>query len=417
MKTAGARAIAWSAVALLAFGALRFLRPLPERRPAEVLLDGASRVLPPDRVDSLAAGETLGAVLGRAGLSSDDVAAALGVSGLDPRRMPAGMRITLGAVQPGDSAPRAITLHLAIDRLLRLIRTDTGWIKREELLPWTVDTLVVRGAITSTLYDAMDSAAVELLAATRTELAWNVADIFEYRLDMSRDLQDGDTFSVLLERKRGPSGAERVGRVLAAEYVSGPRKIDAIRQENGASAKYYDQDGKSMEAAFLRAPLQFRRISSVFGMRKHPILGIWRAHKGTDYSAASGTPVRAIGDGIVVFEGRKSGFGNTLEIRHVNGAVSRYGHLRGFAATIHRGSRVSIGQTVAYVGATGLATAPHLHFEVLVGGVQRNPRTALDYSGGLPLPAADRPGFDVRKAAYLGMIERGASHVADVNSH
>ncbi len=416
MKAAGARAIAWSVVALLAFGALRFLRPLPERRPAEVL-GGASHVAAPDRTDSLAAGETLGEVLGRAGMSSEDVAAALGVSGLDPRRIPAGMRITLGARQPGDSSPRAITLHVAIDRLLRLIRTDSGWVKREELLPWTVDTMVVRGAIASTLYDAMDSAAVELSAPTRVELAWTVADIFEYRLDMSRDLQEGDTFSVLLERKRGPSGAERVGRVLAAEYVSGGRTIDAIRQESGTSAKYFDQDGKAMEAAFLRAPLEFRRISSVFGMRKHPILGIWRAHKGTDYSASSGTPVRAIGDGLVIFAGRKSGFGNTLEIRHVNGAVSRYGHLRGFAATIHRGSRVNIGQTVAYVGATGLATAPHLHFEVLVGGVQRNPRTALDYTGGLPIASSDRPAFDARKAAYLGMLARGAGSVADVNSH
>jgi murein DD-endopeptidase MepM/ murein hydrolase activator NlpD len=300
---------------------------------------------------------------------------------------------------------------------LHLDRTDSGWVSREELLPWTIDTLVVQGAIASTLYDAMDTAAVNLTSSARVELAWNVADIFEYRIDMSRDLQPGDTFSVLFERKRGPGGAERVGRILASRYTSGTRAMAAIRHESGTQAKYFDQDGKSMEATFLRAPLQFRRISSVFGMRKHPILGIWRAHKGTDYAASSGTPVRAIGDGVVVFAGRKSGFGNTLEIRHANGAVSRYGHLRGFAKGVHGGVRVAIGETVAYVGSTGLATAPHLHFEVLVGGVQRNPRTALDYSGGKPLPAADRPQFDSVKTTFLALIDRSTHRLAEVNSH
>lgn len=409
MKTAAARAIAWSAVALLATGALRLTSPPLERRPA-ALLDGASRVSPRDRVDSLARGETIGALLTRGGLSGTEVAGALGAArSLDARRFPAGMRVTLGTMAD-DSAPRFITLHLAIDRLLHLARTDSGWISREELLPWIVDTIVVTGRIATTLYDAMDSAKVTLTTGARTELAWDVADVFEYRIDMSRDLQEGDAFAVLVERKQGPSGVMRVGRILAVQYTSGSRVIDAIRHEaaDGSRARYYDQDGKSMEATFLRAPLQFRRISSVFGMRKHPILGIWRQHKGMDYAAASGTPVRAIGDGSVVFAGRKSGYGNALDIRHANGSVSRYGHLRGFAKGMHRGSRVSMGQTVAYVGATGLATAPHLHFEVLVGGVQRNPRTAFDRTGSVPLVAAERPKFEEMKARYLTLLQLGA---------
>src|SRR5687768_17836517 len=128
-------------------------------------------------------------------------------------------------------------------------------------------------------------------------------------------------------------------------------------------------------------------------MRRHPILGTMRRHQGIDYAASSGTPVRAIGDGVVLFAGRKGGYGNVLEIRHRNGFVSRYGHLRGFAKSVRRGSRVGIAQTIGFVGMTGLATAPHLHFEVLVGGVQRNPRVALAMKGGEPLPSSERASF------------------------
>lgn len=416
MKTVGARAIAYTAVALVAIAALRYTRPIPERRISELITTQAPSVVP-QRYDSLARGETLGELLGRAGLSATEVSDALSAATtLDARRIPAGIRMSWSTDAP-DSAATSITLHLAIDRLLHLDRTASGWVSREELLPWTTDTLVANGVIASTLYDAIDSAASELTAGARSELAWDVADIYEYRVDMSRDLQPGDTFSVLFERRSGPGGVMRVGRVLVARYTNGGRSLEAVRYEASAAAHYYDQAGRSMEAAFLRAPLQFRRISSVFGTRKHPILGVWRAHKGTDYAAASGTPVRAIGDGVVVFVGRRGGYGNTLELRHGNGAVSRYGHLRGFAAGLHRGSRVSIGETVAYVGSTGLATGPHLHFEVLVGGVQRNPRTALNYEGGDPLPTAERARFEETRSRLVAMLDRSGRQpaVAAVN--
>ena len=126
----------------------------------------------------------------------------------------------------------------------------------------------------------------------------------------------------------------------------------------------------------------------MFGGRRHPVLGIWRRHKGTDYAAAQGTPVRSIGDGVVVFAGRKGGYGNVIDIRHRNGFVSRYGHLRNFAKGISRGKRVAIGSTIGAVGRTGLATGPHLHFEVLVNGVQRDPRIALQMKGGEPIPSS-----------------------------
>jgi murein DD-endopeptidase MepM/ murein hydrolase activator NlpD len=232
-----------------------------------------------------------------------------------------------------------------------------------------------------------------------------VADIFDWRIDMSRDLQRGDRFSVLVERKRGPEGTVKIGRILAAVFANGGSTIQAVRFERaGDRARYYDQNGRSLEANFLSAPLSFRRISSVFGLRKHPILGIWRQHTGTDYAAEAGTPVRAIGDGVVIAAGVRGGYGNAIDVRHANGFVSRYGHLRAFARGVRAGTRVSMGQTIGFVGMTGLATAPHLHFEILVGGVQRNPRSALSRTGGQPLPDADRARFETFKTRYLGLL-------------
>ncbi|MEO7966887.1 MAG: M23 family metallopeptidase, partial [Gemmatimonadaceae bacterium] len=277
-------------------------------------------------------------------------------------------------------------------------------------------TVAIRGEINSTLYDAFDHGGAILPPASRAELAWNVADVFEYRLDMSRDLQPGDHFQVLFERSRGPESTVRIGRILVAEYKSGATVIDATRFEDGdGKARFFDQEGKSMRAMFLRAPLEFRRISSIFGLRKHPILGIWRAHKGTDYAASSGTPVRSIGDGVIVHAGRMNGYGNVIDVRHANGFVSRYGHLRGFASGIRPGARVGIAQTIGVVGMTGLATRPHLHFEVLVRGVQQNPPVALAAKGGEPLASAHRAAFEERRTQYLALMQRASALVGGSN--
>jgi len=174
------------------------------------------------------------------------------------------------------------------------------------------------------------------------------------------------------------------------------------------ASEYFDIHGRSLRAAFLRAPVEFRRISSGFGMRMHPILKVWRAHRGTDYVAPAGTPVRAIGDGTVVFAGQKGGYGNVIDLRHHNGYITRYGHLSRFAPGIRRGTRVTIGKTIAYVGMTGLATAPHLHFEVLVDGVQHDPRVALrDRGSGEPVPPARRPEFDALAQRSMAALRTG----------
>ncbi len=407
MNRAAGRVWLYVTVALLAGGAIAVMRPKPRPRPGEVL---TGRVPPPrrERIDSLGSGETITALLGRSGMSDDEVRRALEAApGIDHRRLRAGMRIT---VRGPDSVPSEIVLHLGVDRRVRLTRMDGTWSAEEERIPWTTDTMVVEGTIQSNLYDAFDAGGRSLPREARSELAWNVADVFEYRLDMSRDLQPGDEFRVLVERRSTSTGATRIGTVLAVDYASGKERLRVVRfGDVNDKPRYFDESGRSMQAAFLRAPLEFRRISSVFGMRRHPILGVFRSHKGTDYAAASGTPVRSIGDGQVVTAGRMSGFGNVIDVRHPNGMVSRYGHLRAFARGVQRGTRVGIGETIGYVGMTGLATAPHLHFEILVNGVQQNPGVALSNRSGDPISADLRPSFALARDGMFALLDRASA--------
>lgn len=384
----------------LAAAAVRISPPAPaNRKPAELLTE-TRRPTERTRIDTLGRGESLAKLLSRGGLTNAEVIAALGAAtDLDARRLAAGMKVSWKDI---DSIPSEIVLHKSIDRSYYLRRTDSGWVAAEEVIPWKVDTAVARGVITSSLFQALQLVGPDTLPDdARAALTFDLADVYEYRVDMSRDLRVGDSVRVLFERKTHPTGATRIGKILASTFSLSGQTTEAVRFESKGSVDYYDQDGKSMRAAFLRAPLQFRRISSSFGMRRHPILGIRRAHQGTDYAANSGTPVRAVGDGTVIFAGRRGGYGNVLEIRHRNGFVSRYAHLKGFARGISRGTRVTIAQTVAYVGTTGLSTAPHLHFEVLVNGVHRDPRTALANRAGHPLPASQRAAFDSVRAQRL----------------
>lgn len=416
MKFGLVRVGMYALIALALAGALRFTPrlPDPEAKAADVLVTQAGTPAWKLRFDTLGRGESLRALLRRGGLDDTTATRALqAATSLDPRRIPAGMPVTIRS-ESDDSVPAEVTLQLSSDRLLHLRRTGDTWTGEEELVPWTTDTIVVAGTIESNLYAAMEQSALnDLPAAARQQLAWSLADVYEYRVDMSRDLQQGDAFAVAAERQVAPTGAMRIGKVIAATFKLSGSVIDAVRFESkSVSGEYFDQDGKSMRAGFLRAPLEFRRISSVFGTRRHPILGDVRTHRGTDYAAATGTPVRAIGDGVVIRRGWGNGYGNVLEIRHRNGFVTRYGHLSRFAPDVHVGTRVSIGKTVAYVGSTGLATGPHLHFEVLVNGQQRDPRTALKATSGDPIPASERSAFTALHDRLLASINTATQGVA-----
>lgn len=410
-------ALAIAAVAALSLAALelRSSAPAGSSQSDTPTLDSTVVTLA-ERFDTLRRGETLSGLLGRAGLNVADARAVLAAAtAVDLRRLPVGMPVTYTA-GVADGIPTDIVFQLAIDRMLRVRRAGEGWASEEIRLPWTTDTIVVEGEIASTLYEAVADAGTMLPERTRAELAWSLADIYEYRLDMSRDLRVGDKFRILTERSVGPGGVTRVGNILAARFVASGREIEAVRyaREGDKRARYYDAEGKSLHTGFLRAPLAFRRISSVFGMRKHPIRGTWRAHKGTDYAANSGTPVRSVGDGVVIHRGWRGGYGNTIEVRHPNGFVTRYGHLRGFARGIRVGGRVGISETVGYVGMTGLATGPHLHFEVLVNGVQRDPRKALAAKSAEPIPAADRVAFEALRAQLVATMDGQTTDVTQL---
>jgi murein DD-endopeptidase MepM/ murein hydrolase activator NlpD len=269
-------------------------------------------------------------------------------------------------------------------------------------IPPLADTVLIRGVIRSSLYDAVHTAAARALPRpAHAELAWRLADVFEYRVDMSRDLEPGDEIRVLVERALRPNGSVYASELLAVRLRLSGSPIEAVRSRRGV---YVDRRGQSLRAMFLRAPLSYRRLSSEFGMRWHPILGRWREHRGVDYAAAAGTPVRSVGDGVVLFAGWRGSYGNLVEVSHPGGVVTRYAHLRGYTPGTRQGARMRVGQTVGYVGSTGLSTGPHLHFEMLVNGQYTDPRYALQVRSRRGPRLADRFGFAGSRTALLAAL-------------
>jgi murein DD-endopeptidase MepM/ murein hydrolase activator NlpD len=230
---------------------------------------------------------------------------------------------------------------------------------------------VARARIDQSLFGAGDAAG--LSDATIMQLA----NVFAYDIDFAQDLRRGDTFSVIYEQVYQEGERVRDGAILAAEFVNGGRRHVALRFEfEDGRFDYFDPDGRSLRKAFLRTPVEFSRISSRFSTaRMHPVLGRMRAHRGVDYAAPTGTPIRAAGDGKVQFRGWQGGYGNVVIIEHGGRYTTLYGHMSRFANGLRVGSRVGQGDVIGYVGMTGLATGPHLHYEFRVGGAHRDPLT------------------------------------------
>ncbi len=259
------------------------------------------------------------------------------------------------------------------------------------------------GTITSSLFEA------GLAANMSNALIMELAAIFGWDVDFALDIREGDEFSLIYEEKY--LGGEKVGEgdILVARFVNQGRAFTAVRYEDDKGyAQYYDPTGLSMRKAFLRTPVDFARISSRFNLkRKHPILHKIRAHRGVDYAARRGTPIKAAGDGKVIFAGRKGGYGRVLILQHGSSYTTLYAHLNAFRKGIKVGKRVKQGQVVAYVGSSGLASGPHLHYEFRVNGVHRDPLRVR-------LPHA-KPIDNHRKENYLNyaevMVMRLESHL------
>jgi murein DD-endopeptidase MepM/ murein hydrolase activator NlpD len=399
------RAIAYGTVVLATAVALTFIPSLPDTKPADVLFAQAAVPVGKMQFDTLNAGESLARVLKRGGLSDSAAVRAIQASSgsINERRIPAGMPITIKS-ESADSAPSEVVLQLAEDRIVKLTRSGNEWTGTEVKLPWTYDTIAVAGTIESNLYAAVDAVASEFLpAGARRQLTNEIAeDVYNYKIDMNRELQKGDEFKALAIRATGPSGAVKVTNVIAASFSLSGTVLNAVNFESSTGGDYFDEEGKSMKAMFSKNPVRFSRISSTFGSRRHPILGYTRAHKGTDYAAPEGTDVHSIGDGVVRRSEWSSSYGNLIEIRHPNGYVTRYGHLS--KRLVQAGDHVKIDQKIGLVGHTGLATGPHLHFEVLVNGEQRNSLTLFKRMSGLPIAKAEADTFAHLRDALLGRL-------------
>ncbi len=381
-------------------------RPASSQRlaslPAIVVSDGEAEYR--TETDTLRRGEVLAQVLARRSLSPNQTAGVIEALSAyaNPRRLRAGLAVQVQRTA-WDSLVD-ITIQVDPDRLVRLAPTGRGWGAELSELAVTVDTLVVGGVIETSLYNSvMALPLAELSAQERIEqLMWGIYDPFQWSIDFGIEIRSGDRYRAVYERHVRPDGSVRYGKVLAAEFVNRGKTYRAYWYPE--RDEYFDGDGGSMRRVFLKAPVDFRRISSRFSKRRyHPKLGIYRAHLGTDYAAQTGTPVYSTADGTVTRADWWGGYGRLVEIRHVNGYRTRYGHLSAIARGIKVGVRVRQGQVVGRVGSSGLATGPHLHYEMLHNGKQIDAR-AVNLPSGEPVARAHLAEFRrqrERLASYL----------------
>jgi murein DD-endopeptidase MepM/ murein hydrolase activator NlpD len=339
-------------------------------------------------------GDTVAGLVARLGIADDAAMAFL-------RADPVGRQIfrqlipgrAMQAETDEDGGLLSLRYFVGPGTVLEVVRgTDGAFTARERPAAASPRTFYKTALIRSSLFAATDSVGIP------DAIAMQLARVFSTDIDFHVDIRSGDSFSVIYEMSY--EGGEQVstGRILAAEFVNQGRTYNAVlfEDEEGGDA-YYELDGASRAKAFLRSPVEFSRVSSGFGRRIHPIFRTWRAHTGTDFAAPKGTRVLAAADGHVVFAGWRNGYGNTVEIRHGGSISTLYGHLSGFASGIRAGARVRQADPIAYVGATGWATGPHLHYEFKISGVQQDPmRIALPKA--TPVPARLKARFDVAAA-------------------
>jgi murein DD-endopeptidase MepM/ murein hydrolase activator NlpD len=383
-----------------------------EPPPAPPPLLPAAHAAPVEEVHraELRKGETVSELLERMRLDGEQAQALLAslTGAHDPRTLRPGMAVEW-RTSTRTGGLRRMTMRLDADRTLR-VDGRTGKLKSAvEEVEVHADTAVLAGTVERSLYQAVLDGKGDVPRAERERVVDLLADrIFAYKIDFSRDLKPGDGYRILTERMVRPDGTARSSRILAAQFDVGGRRHEAYLFDTGDGQEYFGPGGESLKRAFLRAPLEFRRISSVFTTgRFHPILRRMRAHHGIDYAAAPGTPVRAVGDAVVRKASWGGGYGNVVELGHRGGYASRYAHLRGFARGIRPGARVVAGQVIGYVGSTGLSTGPHLHYEFHMAGRPVNP-ASVKHLVSEPVPSGARGRFRALVEARIAAMDRAA---------
>jgi murein DD-endopeptidase MepM/ murein hydrolase activator NlpD len=420
-------AVACCALAAAAFLGWRFSRsPDPPALPAPETAAGADTaaaattpVAPPPIAAEQASvasiievvvgrNDTLDGIFRRMQLNKSDLAAI--------RSLP-GIRQSLDFLKPGDSIKlthtdgdiKELTRKVSETQILDVVLKDSGF--EAKMIDNPVETRVrtARATIDSSLFQAAGAAEIS------DTVALKLANVFAWDIDFVLDIREGDRFTAVYEQIFQDGKYLRDGEVLAAEFVNNGKVYRAVRfvTDNG-HAGYYTPGGLAMRKAFLRAPVEFTRVSSAFNPhRHHPILNLIRGHMGTDYAAPIGTPVHAAGDGHVSFAGQRGGYGNAIVLTHGANVSTLYGHMSRFARNMHVGTRVQQGDVIGYVGMTGLATGPHLHYEYLTGGVHRNPQT-VQLPGAEPLRAQDLQRFRDLAAPLLSSLSPPPAAVAAV---
>ena len=402
---AGAGVLMFGMVA--AFGTVQdSVAPIPQRAVLESLPVAISVDSPPAEgefwsEERFSRGDTFAALLSRLGVNQSDFdllrRSSLSKSplrGLNPG-------VTVQAKVSGAGELQSLWYVVGRDRVVTLNREGDDFRSSEQPAQLNRREIMKSGEIRSSLFAATDAADIP------DGVASQIADIFAGDVDFHRDLRRGDRFSVIYETYDFNGREMRSGRVLAAEFVNQNRSFRALwypDTDGHSEGSYYTPDGKNLRKAFLRSPLEFSRISSGFGLRMHPIQQSWRAHTGVDYAAPAGTRIRATGDGVIESIGSQGGYGNVVVMRHNSGITTWYAHMSAFARSLTRGTRVSQGDIIGYVGQTGWATGPHLHYEFRINDRFRNPLT-ISLPTSQPIQGSRLPRFLDYAQPYTARID------------
>jgi murein DD-endopeptidase MepM/ murein hydrolase activator NlpD len=345
--------------------------PPPRAKPKPDVIRTSLKVQPGDTIESL---------LGAYSVGEEDTMAVVAAlrKAYNPRQLRPGHVMSISLSRPPEATEDDamqkldyLKLHLSPTQEIIVEQADQGYQAKKKEIPVKQELAYISATIRSSFLGAGTHAGIP------TSRLMEIIKAFSYDIDFQRDIHPGDKLMVLMEKVVTEEGQfVRYGNIEYAGLKQRGKELAVFRFERGNEAGYYHADGRSVRKSLMRTPVDGARLSSGFGMRRHPILGYSKMHQGIDFAAPTGTPIYAAGDGVVQVAGRNGGYGNYIRIRHQQGFETAYAHLSGYARGMRSGLKVRQGQVIGYVGSTGRSTGPHLHYEILVGGRQVNPQQA-----------------------------------------